>query len=358
MKTSSPAYERDTAGWRRKSLKKEGISLVYLIVVVVLAACHSGKPPEKITIDGSSTLFPLTKAMSEEFSKGNPAVQFAIDFSGTGGGFKKFCVGQIDISDASRPINATESEQCKSHQIEYLEIAVAFDSLSVVVNAKNNFVDCLSVKELRAIWEPAAEGKVKNWQQIRSSFPAEPLALSGPGRDSGTFDYFTLAIVGSESSSRPDFTASEDDMVIERGVAADRYALGYFGYAYYQANKDKVKLVAVDNGHGCVLPSAQTVADATYQPLSRPLFLYVNAAAAARAEIKSFVRFYLAPESTQYVTKVGYVALPNPALVAQASRLEKGVKGTMLGAHGSILGVKLDSFDDEDERKIKAQLVQ
>jgi phosphate transport system substrate-binding protein len=206
------------------------------------------------------------------------------------------------------------------------------------------------------MWEPAAEGKVNQWQQIRASFPPQPLALFGPGKDSGTFDYFTLAIVGTQSSSRGDVTTSEDDMVIERGVAADPNALGYFGYAYYQANKDKVKLVAVDNGHGCIVPSPQTVADATYQPLSRPLFIYVNVAAAARPEVKAFARFYLAPESTQYVAKVGYVPLPAAALKVQAARFEKGVTGSIFGGLGSVIGVKLDSF--EDEEKIKAQLVQ
>jgi phosphate transport system substrate-binding protein len=313
----------------------------------------------KITVDGSSTVFPLAKAMAEAFREANPSVQFAIDVSGTGGGFKKFCAGQLDIAAASRPIKSAESEQCKTQHIEYIEVPIAFDSLSVVVNAKNTFVECLTVKELKAMWEPAAEGKVKQWNQIRTSFPAQPLALFGPGKDSGTFDYFTLAIVGTESSGRDDYTKSEDDMVIERGVAADPNALGYFGYAYYQANKDQVKIVAVDNGHGCVVPSAQTVADATYQPLSRPLFLYVKLAAAARPEVKAFTRLFLSSQSKEYVTRVGYVPLPTAALVLQASRFERGVTGSILGGHGSVTGVKLDAFDDEKERdRIRSQLVQ
>ena len=332
--------------------------LLALAVVGALTACSGEKPPQTIRIDGSSTVFPLSKAMAEEFRKANPAVQFAIDFSGTAGGFRKFCAGGVDIADASRPIKSAESEQCKARQIGYIEVPVAFDSLSVVVNAKNTFVDCLTVKELKTMWEPAAEGKIGDWQQIRASFPAQPIALFGPGKDSGTFDYFTLAIVGTEGGSRHDFTASEDDMVIESGVAGDRNALGYFGYAYYQANKDKVKLVAVDGGHGCITPSAQTVADATYVPLSRPLFIYVNVAAAARPEVKAFARFYLRPESTQYVTRIGYVPLSTAALGMQASRFEKGVTGSLFGGHGSVLGVKLDWFDTDDEEKIKAQLVQ
>ena len=322
-------------------------------------AAAGGALSGKITVDGSSTVFPLSKAMAEAFREANPSVQFAIDVSGTGGGFRKFCAGQLDIAAASRPIKSAESEQCKAQHIEYIEVPIAFDSLSVVVNAKNNFVDCLTVKELKAMWEPAAEGKVRQWNQIRANFPAQPLALFGPGKDSGTFDYFTLAIVGTESSGRDDYTKSEDDEVIERGVAADPSALGYFGYAYYQAHKDQVKVVAVDNGHGCVVPSAETVADATYQPLSRPLFLYVNLAAAPRPEVKAFMRFHLSSQSKQYVTKVGYVPLPSVALVLQASRFERGVTGSILGGHGSVTGVKLDAFDEEKERdRVRSLLVQ
>ncbi len=337
-------------------------SILALLVAGALIACDSktagGSLSGKITIDGSSTVFPLNKAMAEVFSKANPAVQFSIDFSGTGGGFKKFCSGQLDITGASRPINAAESEQCKAQHVDFIEVPVAFDSLSVVVNAKNAFVDCLTVKELKAMWEPAAEGKTMQWNQIRTSFPAQPMALFGPGKESGTFDYFTLAIVGTESSSRGDYTNSEDDMVIERGVAANPDAVGYFGYAYYQAHKDEVKLVAVDNGHGCVLPSEKTVVEATYQPLSRPLFVYVNLAAAARPEVKAFTHFYLAPESSKYVTTVGYVPLPNSALFAQAVRFEKGVIGSSLGGHGSVIGVSRDSFDEDERERIRNQLVQ
>ncbi len=295
--------------------------LLALAVAGTLAACKSEKGPAslsgRVTVDGSATVFPLSQAMAEAFHQSNPAVQFAVEFSGTGGGFKKFCAGQIDIAGASRPIKSDESEQCKGQHIEYIEVPVAFDSLSVVVNAKNTFVECLTVKELKAMWEPAAEGKISQWNQIRASFPAQPLVLFGPGKASGTFDYFSLAIVGTETSSRGDYTKSEDDTVIERGVAAEPNALGYFGYAYFQANREQLKLVAVDNGHGCVTPNSQTVADGTYQPLTRPLFVYVNLAAAARPEVKAFTRFYLAPESTKYVTKVGYVPLPAAALVTQ-----------------------------------------
>ena len=340
-------------------------TFLVMALASLLSACSgsdrttaSNKPVSgKITIDGSSTVLPLTKAMAEAFRAANPAVEFAVEASGTGGGFRKFCAGQLDIADASRPINTAESEQCKAQHIDYVEVPIAFDSLAVVVNAKNTFVECLTVNELKAAWEPTAEGKTTQWNQIRASFPAQPLALYGPGKDSGTFDYFTLAIVGTQSSSRGDYTKSEDDTVIERGIASNPNALGYFGYAYYQANKDQVKVVAVDNGHGCVLPSAPTVADASY-PLSRPLFVYVNASAAARPEIHAFTRFYLAPTSTSYVTRVGYVPLPAAALTTQASRFEKGVKGSALGGHGAVTGVGLYSFDEEERERIRNQLVQ
>jgi phosphate transport system substrate-binding protein len=336
--------------------------LLVFAVASTLAACDSARGPlsGRITIDGSDTVLPLSKAMAEAFRASNPGVQFAIEFSGTGGGFKKFCAGQLDIADASRPINSAESAQCKAQHIEYIEVPVAFDSVTVAVNAKNTFVDCLTVKELKAVWEPAAEGKVSQWNQIRASFPAQPLALFGPGKASGTFDYFTFAVVGTEGGSRDDYAKSEDYTVVERGVAAEPNALGYFPYAYYEANKEHVKAVAVDNGQGCILPSAETVANGTYQPLSRPLFVYVNLTAAARPDVQAFTRFYLSTDSTKYVTKVGYVPLPTAALIREASRFMSGAKGSALGAHGSVTGVALNAFDeDEKERdRIRNALVQ
>ena len=342
-------------------------SRVLLISIsTLMAACHHDKAPGeaggplagRVVIDGSSTVMPLSKAMAAGFHDGSPSVTVDVAESGTGGGFRKFCAGQTDIEDASRPINAKEIAECKAQGVDYIELPVGFDSLSVVVNPKNSFVDCLTVSELKTMWEPAAEGKVKDWKQIRSTFPSTPLSLFGPGRDSGTFDYFALAIVGVESSSRNDYTSSEDDTVIERGVAADPNALGYFGYAYYQANKASLKLVAVDGGHGCVLPSVQTVADATYQPLSRPLFIYVKTTAAKRPEVAAFVRFYLTPESAKYISSIGYVPLSAAAMSAGAARFEKGVPGSVLGGHGSVLGIKLKFFDDDDEERINNLLVQ
>lgn len=313
------------------------VSSLAVAAVAVLASC--GKHPAddtsapsatgplsgNIKVDGSSTVLPLSKVIASAFHEKNPGVQVSVDVSGSGAGFKKLCAGQIDVADASRPINAAEGAECKTHRVEYIELPIAFDAISVVVSAKNTFVDCLTVGELKAMWEPAAEGRVKTWNQVRSTFPAQPLTLLGPGRASGTFDDFTLAIVGTESSGRNDYAASEDDTVIERGVAADPNALGYFGYAYYAANKDQLKAVGVDSGHGCVRPSEQTVVDATYQPLLRPLFIYVSATAAARPEVAEFTRFYLAPENTRNsLRRLGTSRCPPPHWLPEAHGSRRG----------------------------------
>lgn len=347
------------SAFRRQSI------LVLMSLPGLVIACHKDKPPAaeeaapsgRIAIDGSSTVMPLSKAVAAAFSAVNPTVSIDVAESGTGGGFRKFCAGQSDIEDASRPINANETAECKAHGVDFVELPVGFDSLSVVVNPNNTFADCLTVAELKAMWEPAAEGKVKTWKQVRAAFPERPLKLFGPGHDSGTFDYFALAVVGVESKSRNDYTASEDDTVLERGIAADADAIGYFGYAYYQANKEKLKLVGIDSGHGCVLPSPQTVADASYQPLSRPLFIYVNQASAKRSEVAAFVRFYLRPESAAFVKGIGYVPLSSRAMLAATARFERGKPGSVLGGHGSVLNVKVNTFDD-DEDKVGALLVQ
>lgn len=334
------------------------LSTLLLLSALLLAGCAAGKPEGTITVDGSDTVYPLSKAMADAFHQANPGVQVNVAFSGTGGGFRKFCAGQGDIEDASRPIKAAEAAECLKQHVEYIELAMAFDSLSVVVNPENNFVKCLTVQELKAIWEPSAEGTINNWHQIRASFPERPLTLFGPGTDNGTFDYFTAAIVGTEASSRSDYGKSTDYTVIEHDVAADPNALGYFGYAYYQANQSQLKLIAIDSGRGCITPSAQSVADRTYHPLSRPLLLYINKAAASRAAIKAFVHFYLSPQSATYVEKVGYVPLPAGSLLAQTQRFDEGVTGSGLGGHGSVLGVNLDWSNPEDQEKAKNQLVQ
>jgi phosphate transport system substrate-binding protein len=309
-----------------------------------------------VTMDGSATVLPVSRKMAEGFQHANPGVRVSVQSSGTGGGFRKFCAGEVDVTGASRPINAAETQACKAKGIEFIELPIAFDSLSVVVNARNTFVNCLRVSELKAVWQPAAEGKVTRWNQIRSDFPDQPLALFGPGKDSGTFDYFTLAVVGVESSSRNDYTKSEDDAVLVNGVAADPNALAYFGYAYYLANKDKLKVVAVDSGQGCVVPGPETVADNSYQPLSRPMFVYVSRSAAARPEAKAFARFCVDPAHASYVRDVGYVPLPPVTLLAAARRLDSGMTGSIFGGRGSVLGVTAETFQDED--RIQNVLVQ
>jgi phosphate transport system substrate-binding protein len=303
-----------------------------------------------IKVDGSSTVLPVSRELAGAFTNANPGVHVNVAVSGTGGGFKKLCAGEIDIAGASRPINATESDQCKAKHIDYIELPIAFDSLSVVVSRSNTFIDCLKVSELKALWEPAAEGKVTAWNQVRATFPAQPVALFGPDKDSGTFDYFTLATVGREGASRGDYTASADDLAIESSVAKDPNALGYFGYSYYLSHREQLKSVGIDNGQGCVQPSPESVRDASYQPLSRPIFLYVNRAVAARPDVRAFTLFFLAPENANHIERIGYVPLPPDAQRAELSRFNTGVIGSALGAHGSVIGVRPERFAMDKDR--------
>ncbi|ELR98480.1 PstS family phosphate ABC transporter substrate-binding protein [Gloeocapsa sp. PCC 73106] len=293
-----------------------------------------------IVVDGSSTVFPITEAMAEEFQKANPDVRITVGVSGTGGGFKKFCAGETDISNASRPIKTEEIEACAQAGIEFIELPVAFDAISVVVNPNNTWAECLTVEELNKMWAPEAQETVTNWTQIREGFPDRPLALYGPGTDSGTFDYFTDAINGEEGASRGDFTASEDDNVIVLGVANDENALGYFGLAYLTENADKIRGVKIDGGNGCVEPSVATVEDGTYQPLARPLFIYVSKSALERPQVKAFVDFYLQKENVALVEEVGYVRIPDAIYDKAQARLNNLTTGTVFGG-GSTVGVNL-----------------
>ena len=246
-----------------------------------------------IQIDGSSTVFPITEAVAEEFQKSKKGkIKVTVGIAGTGGGFKKFCRAETDISDASRPILKSEIEDCKKSGVQFIELPIAYDALTVIINPKNDWVKSLTVADLKKMWEPAAQGKVTTWNQIRSEWPNSPLKLFGPGADSGTFDYFTEAIVGKAKSSRGDFTASEDDNVLVQGVANDRNALGYFGFAYYIENQNKLKAVPIETGKGAVAPSAKTVEDGSYQPLSRPIFIYISKKSLdSKPEVKEFVDF-------------------------------------------------------------------
>jgi len=272
-----------------------------------------------VEIDGSSTVFPIAEAVGEEFQIANPNVRVTVGFSGTGGGFERFCGGETDMSNASRPINAGEREACAAAGIEFTELSVAWDGLSVIVNPANDFATCLTTAELRRIWEPSST--VRTWRDVRPEWPAENIRLYGPGTDSGTFDYFTETINGEAGASRPDYQASEDDNILVQGVSGDRYSLGYFGYAYYSGNADRLKLVAVDGGAGCVTPSDATIADGTYAPLSRPLYVYVKHAALARPEVRAYVSFML-DEAVRLVPATGYHPLSAAEYAAARAEID------------------------------------
>ena len=291
-----------------------GVFAAFIVGLIALA--QVGEIPQnaaedpvltgEFEIDGSSTVGPITLAVAEEFSKLHPNLQIPVGVSGTGGGFKRFVRGETLISNASRPIREIEVEAARERGIEYLEIPVAYDGLSVVVNPRNDFLNCLTTDELRRIWEP--ESAVKRWNDIRSDFPDKKIRLYGPGTDSGTFDYFTESIVGEGGASRPDYAASEDDNVLVQGIAGDRYSLGYFGYAYFAENRNLLGLVGIDSGPGCVEPSSETINDGSYAPLSREIFIYVNLEALERVEIRAFLDFYMT-NAAVLVEEVGYVPL-------------------------------------------------
>ncbi len=331
-----------------------GWLLAGCVLGVALVACakqESGQQAQqtttalsgKIVIDGSSTVLPISEALAEEFRKQHAGVEITVGKSGTSGGFEKFANGEIHITGASRPIREEEDALCKKNGVEYIEIPIAYDAMAVVVNPQNTWCDYLTVQELKKIWEPAAQGKIKNWSQVRPGFPNAPLTLFGAGTASGTFDYFTAAIVGEEKASRGDYTASEDDDILVQGVFRTKGALGYFGLAYYENNQDKLKLVAIDNGNGPVKPSRETVLDGTYQPLARPLFLYVNVKALDRLEVAEFIKFALA-NAGELSNEVGYIGLPEQVYELVAHRVERRIKGSAFGAHGSQVGVKLEDL--------------
>jgi phosphate transport system substrate-binding protein len=271
--------------------------------------------------------------MAEEFRNANPGARITVGISGTGGGFQKFCRDEIDISDASRPIRPSELEACAKSGVQYIELPVAYDGLAVVVNPKNTWASSMTVAELKRLWEPAAQGKIMRWNQIRPDWPDREIRLFGAGVDSGTFDYFTEAIVGTATQSRGDYTSSEDDNVVVQGVSGDEYALGYFGYAYYEENRERLKLVAVDdgddaNGRGPIAPSPETVRDGTYHPLSRPIFIYAKVSALERPEVRAFVEFYLG-DGVPLVREVGYVPLTDAELALVRARYSARTTGTM-----------------------------
>jgi len=311
------------------------------------AACDNRSSSNRVEVDGSSTVFPITEAVADEFQNDHDA-RVTIGVSGTGGGFKKFCRGETAINDASRPIKPVEVERCKKNDIEFIEIPVAYDGLSVVTHPDNDWVDTISVAELKEIWKPEAQGTINRWNQVRDEWPDKELHLFGAGTDSGTYDYFTHAVVGEEGASRGDFTSSEDDNVLVKGVSSDTLSLGFFGFAYYRENSDKLKALAVrngDSGEG-VRPTEQNIADGSYQPLSRPLFIYINAEDAKRSEVQEFVHFYLT-EGGPLIEDVGYVGLPDHVLEKAKKRFEHRTEGSMFDGEGSKMGVSVEKLLDD-----------
>lgn len=308
-----------------------------------------GKSADVRTVagDGSSTVFLISEAVAEGYRRVAPDVRVTVGVSGTGGGFKKFCAGETDFQDASRPIKATEVELCNNGGVDYIELPVAYDGIAIVVNPKNDWAKDITRDELEKLWAPEAQQTVTRWSQLRAGWPDRPITLFGAGVDSGTYDYFTEAIVGKEHSSRGDYTSSEDDNVIVRGVAADVGALGFFGFAYYAENQDKLRALPVDAGKGPVAPSAATIADGTYNPLSRPLFVYVKKAALDRAEVQAFMAFYL-DKAPAFSAEVGYVALPDKAYTLARTRLDKRVLGSLFGGKGSQVGVAIGDLLEKE----------
>ena len=321
-----------------------------LVSTVSLIGCTASVTPKStVQIDGSSTVFPITEAMAEEFQKENPTTQVVAGISGTGGGFKRFCRGETDINDASRPIKEAEVKLCTENGIEYIELPIAYDGLAVMVHPSNDWVDYLTVAELQRIWEPEAQNTIMRWNQIRPEWPDKAISLYGPGVDSGTYDYFTEAIVGKEGASRGDFVASEDDNVLVQGISTDPSSLGFFGFAYYQENKDKLKLVPIDNtdqgsAENALLPTPGTINDGSYRPLSRPIFIYVSSKTIEDPAVTRFVNFYIDPDNAEkLVSEVQYIPLPKDLYTLVGQRFREKTYGSLFEP-GSQVGVTLQQL--------------
>ena len=331
-----------------------------LAVAATLAACGQSSQdartggaapassgPTLVSLDGSSTVFPISEAVAEEFQKAEKGTRVTVGISGTGGGFQKFCRSEIDISDASRPISATEQEACQKAGVTYIELPVAYDGIAIAVNPKASWADKITVAELKTLWAPDAQGKVTKWSQVRKGWPDREIHLFGAGVDSGTYDYFTEAVNGKAKASRGDFTSSEDDNVLVQGIGGDELALGFVPFAYFEANQGKLKLVPVDdgkkeNGDGAILPSAETIKNGTYQPMSRPIFIYVSTKANDRPEVQKFVNYYLT-SADKLVREVGYVPLGAEIYKLVADRYGKRTVGSAFAGKNTV-GVTLDQL--------------
>ena len=318
-------------------------SLLAVSVFALIGAAPFAAHAQVVKVDGSSTVYPVTEVIAEDFQKSKKnAIKVTVGISGTGGGFKKFCRGETDVQNASRPILNSDMIDCKAAGIEYIELPIAFDALTVVVNPKNTFIKSLSVEQLKRMWEPSAQGKVMTWNQVDPSFPNVPLKLFGAGADSGTFDYFTEAINGKAKASRGDFTASEDDNVLVQGVSRDVNAIGYFGMAYYIENKDKLRSVPIIAGAGkaAVEPNPENVLAGLYQPLARPIFIYANVKSLSKPEVKEFMNYYLT-HGAKAAKEVQYVPLPAKAYEIGKGRIAGLKTGTIFAGHADV-GVKFD----------------
>ncbi|MEZ5287987.1 MAG: PstS family phosphate ABC transporter substrate-binding protein [Vicinamibacterales bacterium] len=329
--------------------------------VAVLAAALSGAvacggggssstsgSPALIMLDGSSTVFPISEAVAEEFQRAHPGVRVTVGISGTGGGFQKFCRAETDISDASRPITATEIAACQQAGVEYIELPIAYDGIAIVVHPNASWIADITVAELKALWSPEAQGTITRWSQVRPGWPDREIHLFGAGVDSGTYDYFTEAVTGKAKASRGDFTSSEDDNVLVQGVSSDELALGFLPFAYYEENRDALKLVPVDdgredNGAGAVLPNPETIRVGTYQPLSRPVFIYVSRTAAERPEVQQFVDFYLA-QADALVREVSYVGLGEGAYALVHDRFTNRVAGSLFAGDEATVGLTIEQL--------------
>ncbi len=325
-------------------------------LALTVAACGGGSPssggasstsPTLVSLDGSSTVFPISEAVAEEFQKSNSNIRVTVGISGTGGGFQKFCRSEIDIADASRPISASEVEACGKSGVEFVELPIAYDGIAIAVSPKATWADKITVAELKTLWAPDAQGKVTRWSHVRAGWPDREIHLFGAGVDSGTFDYFTEAITGKVKASRGDFTSSEDDNVLVQGISNDELALGFLPFAYYEANHERLKLVPVDdgkadNGAGPILPSPDTIRTGTYQPLSRPVFIYVSKKAAERPEVQKFVEFYMA-NADVLVREVNYVGLGEAAYQLVGGRFAKRITGSVFSGVNTV-GVTIDQL--------------
>lgn len=389
----------------KANLDRRIITVLSLSALLLLASCSSGKQPltsasgevgsgspeEKassptpsnsglsgeVKIDGSSSLFLVSEAMGEAFQTANSGVKVNVNSSSSGAGFKKFCAGKTDISNASRPIKPEEIELCKKGNIEYIELPISADGIVVVINQKNKALapnpqdktvavnpqdntvvatpqnkalECLKVEELKKIWAPSAEGSIKTWNQVNSKFTKKPITLFGPDKDSGTYDFFTKTIIGAEGKSRTDYTASQDDNVLVLNVAADKNAMGFFSYPYYETNKDKLKVIGIDSGKGCVNPSPETINDGTYQPLSRPQFIYVKKESASRPEVKAFVEFLLSTASKKLFSEMGYIPLPEELIKEVQQHFAEGKVGSRFEGKGSQVGVTIKDLMTKEKK--------